>query len=87
MRPAIKVEVRNGERAHRVWIVRGCQWFRLDYAGTKQECEWYADQLRYALGLISKKEHDKRVKRDAGAAGLLRLIADKVEANGEPFHK
>ncbi len=26
-------------------------------------------------------------KRDAGAAALLRLIADKVEANGEPFHK
>ncbi len=27
-----------------------------------------------------------RHKRDAGAAALLRLIADKVEANGEPFH-
>ena len=26
-------------------------------------------------------------KRAAGAAALLRLIADKVEANGEPFSK
>jgi hypothetical protein len=60
-RPPLKVEVRGNYAIFRVWIVRGCQSFMLNYEGDHDECEWYADQLRYALGLISKKEHSRRI--------------------------
>ena len=37
------------DRPYYVHIKRGVQGFRLSYEGTKQDCEWYAHQLRIAL--------------------------------------
>lgn len=34
-----------------VWIVNKHQSFQLDYSASKEECEWYANQLRIAMGL------------------------------------
>lgn len=51
-RPTVRVETRKQHglaRVYEVWIVSGCQSFRLDYRGTKREATWYARMLRQAL--------------------------------------
>jgi len=46
----VKTElVYSSKLLYRVVIVRGVQSFRLDYCATKDECDWYAEQLRKVL--------------------------------------
>jgi hypothetical protein len=37
-----------GSASFTVWIVNGVQSFRLDYRGTKKECDWLRDMLKKA---------------------------------------
>jgi hypothetical protein len=55
----VKIEVRtfattlgSPRKWYEVWIVSGCQSFRLDYKDrSKRDCQWFAKMLRIALGL------------------------------------
>jgi hypothetical protein len=52
MAKKVEIEVRRyRSQKCRVWIISGVQSFKLDYDGNKEECDWYANMLRKALGL------------------------------------
>lgn len=61
----IEVKVRKWGDTWSVWICsHNVQFFRLDYYPEKKiEAEWLATQLRYALRLITKEQHQKHLEK------------------------
>ena len=73
------------DRPYYIHIKRGVQGFRLSYEGTKQDCEWYAHQLRIALsgGPTPKDgkdewENEKLENKLQNAATLMRRLLYRV---------
>ena len=45
------IDADDPEYSHTVYLSRGNQTFRLDYRASEEECQWYANMLRKALGI------------------------------------